>query len=42
MTEEQEVVLEEGLRALRSEGLAPDLGAAVAELVRRALHGGQT
>jgi hypothetical protein len=39
-TPEQEAVLEEGLRALRSEGLDLDLEAGLAEVMRRMLQGG--
>jgi len=39
---EDEISLEEGLRALRTEGLELAPGAAVAELIRRALGGGST
>jgi hypothetical protein len=42
LTPNEEAVLEEGLRALRTEGLCLEPGAALAELVRRALRGGTT
>jgi len=40
LTPEEEAVLDEGLRALRTEGLDLGQGAALAELIRRALQGG--
>jgi hypothetical protein len=40
LTAEDEGVVDEGLRALRTEGLDLEPGAALAELIRRALQGG--